>query len=244
MAQTGIQPLDHLPVGTLLGAEHGGRAVLAAQGVLDIAQHGKGALLQTGVGVSHVDFFNFMEVSARGDEGRAVALVKPHAAGRGTAAAAVIGGAAPQTDIKLPRTLVQRVANQLTHAIGGGALGVFLGSNQRQTGTGRHLDDGSAVGQQAVNGGHGRKMRAADGTFHPLAAQRGQKGIHGAFAAVSHGDGHHLCPGAMAQNGPRHGGAHLCGGKGSLEGIGDEKDGFHNAPPFFADFCRFLLIVE
>ena len=85
---------------------------------------------------------NVRQSAAHRNKGIARRVEKTGAQGRGAAAAAVIGGAAAQTQQDVRAALLHRVADELAHAVGGGGLRVPPLPRQRQSGGGSHFDDG------------------------------------------------------------------------------------------------------
>ena len=227
MAQATVQPLHHGPVRPFLGREHRRRAVFAAEGVVDVAEHRKGAVPEPPVHPGQIHAGDVLQRAAGGDKGLAPSGVKPGTTGRRAAAAAVVGGAAPQSHQKVPGALVQSVQKQLPYAKGGGFFGVVVRSRQRQPRAGGHLHHRRSSRQQTVKSGMGQAQGPCGRRLHPLPAQGGKKGLHSALAAVGHREGKHPDAGRAAQNGLLHHPTHLPGGQGPLEGIGDQNNGIH-----------------
>ena len=223
MAQTVIQTAHHGGVGTLLGAEHGAGSGGAAEGIVDVAHGGEGDAAHRLIHGGGVDAGNILQGGAHGDEGFSRGVQKADTHGGGRAAAAVIGGAAAQGQHDLPGTVTSGVDDQLAYAVGGGPLRIAVLAHHGKACRRGHLHHGGAVRQKAVAGGDGLTIGA--GTVHrdPLAAHGGEKGIHGALAAVGHRDGADRRVRLLGEDGVGDDPADVQGGHGALEGIGNEN---------------------
>ncbi|MPN39580.1 hypothetical protein SDC9_187108 [bioreactor metagenome] len=84
------------------------------------------------------------------------------------------------------------MAQQLSHAKGGGALRVLRVGQGKAGGCG-HLHHRRPVRQKAVLRPNVLPVGAGADCGHPLAAAGGEKCVHAALASVRHGKGDNLC---------------------------------------------------
>ena len=126
--------------------------------------------------------------------------------------------------------MVQRVGQELAHAVGGGALRVKAALRLGQARRRGTLDHRRAVGQQAIAGGEGIAEGVGDGCGALLTAAGVQKAVRRALAAVGGRDGRHLRVRHDVERRLLHDGAETGGGKAPLEGVGNQQN-FHDQVP-------------
>ena len=226
MTETVVQAGSHGVVRALLGAEHPGGAVGAAEGIFHVAHDGDSDIFQQTAAFVGVDMGNVRQGAACGDENMALRVVKAGAQGRGAAAAAVVGGAAAQSQQDIRAALLHRMVDELAHAIGGGGLRVPPLPRQRQSGGGGHFDDGKRIFP-----GIGRLNRlpkgAGDSDLHRLGTKGLQKTGDGALSPVGHREGHQLAVRKIGRKYLPGDGADIQGGQRPFEGIRDDDAFFH-----------------
>ena len=187
-----IQKFHHSRICALLGAEDAGRAGRAVHGVVNIAHRGNMHAAQQFLSAADVNVFDPLQRAAHRDEGAPLPIQKADAQSRPAAAAAVVGAASAQSQQDLPVPLLHRVANLLAHAVGAGSTGILAAAYQRQSGAGRHFNDGPAAVQLQIGGFHILSVRSLnrDADFPP-AANLMEAG-HRPLAAIRYGDGRQL----------------------------------------------------
>ena len=187
-----IQKFHHSRICALLGAEDAGRAGRAVHGVVNIAHRGNMHAAQQFLSAADVNVFDPLQRAAHRDEGAPLPIQKADAQSRRAAAAAVVGAASAQSQQDLPVPLLHRVANLLAHAVGAGSTGILAAAYQRQSGAGRHFNDGPAAVQLQIGGFHILSVRPLnrDADFPPAAnlMEAGRRSL----AAIRYGDGRQL----------------------------------------------------
>ena len=177
-----------------------------------------------------------VEVGERRSPARQVATVgveQSDAESLGHAGAAVIGGAAAESDDDAFRAMVERVEDQFADAARGGAQRVGRGADEMQSRGFGHLDDGRrAIAEDAVCGGDRFVQWSGDTDRDQATAGGVDQGADRAFAAVCHGNGDDVGIGGHAPHAAFDGVRSLPRGQAALERIGRDDDlhGFH-APP-------------
>ena len=232
MAQSRVQAGHTGIVRALLRGKHTGRAVRTVQGVADVAHDGEGRGVQRRVKAAQVDGGQLGQRDTGGDEGAALTVIEHRAQGRGRAAAAVVGAAAAQTQDQPLCAMVQRVGQELAHAVGGGALRVKAALRLGQARRRGALYHRRAVGQQAIAGGEGIAEGVGDGCGELLTAAGVQKAVRRALAAVGYRQGVDMPAGEGDAAGDA---ADVRGGQSAFERVGDNETAFHGARSFHRD---------
>ncbi|MPM41685.1 hypothetical protein SDC9_88341 [bioreactor metagenome] len=94
-------------------------------------------------------------------------------------------------------------------------------SNQREAGTGRHLDDCGSLLHYSVKTFHGEGIGSLDGECSFLASECLKEGIYAAFSSISYGNAGDHCVAVVFLDCSVHDCTDLFGTHGSFEGIGD-----------------------
>ena len=205
----------------------------AGQRVGDVAgqynRRARNARVETGA-------IDAVEVGERRSPARQVATVgveQSDAESLGHACAAVIGGAAAESDDDAFRAMVERVENQFADAARGGVQRVGRGADEVQSRGFGHFDDGRrAIAEDAICGGDRFTQWSGDTDRDQATAGGVDQGADRAFAAVRHGDGDDVDVGSRAPHAAFDGVRSLPRGQAAFERIGRDDDlhGFH-APP-------------
>ena len=238
VAQASVQAGHHGRVRALLGGEHRGGPRLPIEGVVNVAHGGELHPLERLGHRGDIQSGNLPQGAAGGDKGGAVRPGELRPQSRRGAGAPIVGAAAAQAQNRLGAAGLLGGQEQLPHAVGGGPLRVEAALRQGQASAGGHLDDGgAAVAQNAVEGLHRLPKGPGDGEHAALPACGGQESLYAALAAICHGDAFHLGLGEEPAQLAGHHLAHLAGGQGAFERIGDKKDFLHGKDLSFAG-CR------
>lgn len=173
-------------IGALLRAVDGARALWAEQRVLNVAEDADVDALKSRIDSVQLDAGEIGEGGATGWESQA-AVVKQGCAERfGHAGAAVVGGAAADTDQDAVDLGLKGVVDELADAVCGSATRVEITwREQGESGGGGHFDHGAASvvdpTPTSINGCAERSIDARDGA---TAVRRLQESVNGARSAV------------------------------------------------------------
>ena len=234
MTKAVVQPGSHIVVRALLGTEHPCCAVGAAEGILHVAHDGDTDVFQQAAAFRGINMGDVRQRTAHRNKGISLRIVEAGAQGRGTAAAAVVGGAAAQAQQDIRAALLHRVPDKLAHAVGGGGLWVPPLPRQRQSGGGGHFDDGKRV-FSGVDRLNCLPEGVGDGDCHRLGLESLQKTGHSAFSSIGHREGHQLAVREMGRDHLPGDGTDVQGGQSPLERIRDHDTFFHGDALLAAD---------
>ena len=231
--QSLVELFDHGRRRAFLWSEDCGCAVGAGQRVGDVAgqynRRARNARVETGA-------IDAVEVGERRSPARQVATVgveQSDAESLGHACAAVIGGAAAESDDDAFRAMVERIEDQFSDAARGGVQRVGRGADEVQSRGFGHFDDGRrAIAEDAVCGGDRFAQWSGDAGRDQAAAGGVDQGVDRAFTAVRHGNGDDVGIGGHAPHAAFDGTRGLSRGQAAFERIG-RNDDLHSshAPP-------------
>ena len=219
MAQPRVHAGHHGRVRPLLGSEHRRRTSGTAQGVVDVAHHRDLRARQRLPQALRADMGDLGQRPAGRHERPSLHVQKFRAQRGGRAAAAVVGGAAAQSQHQPLCSAGQRVGHQLAHAVGSGLFRIAARARQRQARRCGHFHHRRTVRQQAVKTHDLLAAGPCAGHLRPRAAHGGQKGVHRALAAVRHRNGADLRLRLQPQYLLRRDAADVLRGQRSFEGI-------------------------
>ena len=169
-----------------------------------------------------------VEVGERRSPDRQIATVgveQSDAESLGHAGAAVIGGAAAESDDDAFRAMVERIEDQFSDAARGGAQRVGRGADEVQSRGFGHLDDGRrAIAEDAICGGDRFTQWSGDTDRDQATAGGVDQSADRAFAAIRHGDGDDVGVGSRAPHAAFDGVRSLPRGQAAFERIGRDDD--------------------
>ena len=210
MRERGVKLLHHFGSGAFLRTVDGGSSARPTEGIVDI---GSECHFKIGQPRVHCGDINALQSGQhRATEGHvfAISIKEPGAERLCHAGTTVIGGTAADADNQLSAAVVERSANQLASAAGGGDKRIaLLRGHQRQAGSGSHLNHGGGViAQNSPVSVHPFFQRSGDLCGHHFTAGSIDQGLHRAFTAVGHWFQYRFCIRHNALhpflNGPRH----------------------------------------
>ena len=151
---------------------------------------------------------------------------KHHTHGGSRTAAAVVGGAAAQTQNQMGCPMLHGMAQELAHAIGGGFRGVQPLPYHGQTRSRSHFHHRS-ITNSAIAGFYRFLPRTSDGNCNLFPTHGFQKTVHGSLSAIGHRKTNNLTIGIeLSKDVPSHA-DNGAAAEGAFKGIGNHNHLFH-----------------